>query len=94
MTLEDIQKQDMQDLRAIFQTREGARFFANLIQSCGVFKGANPDDAESTHATAYREGIRAVGLEVLSWLQGVDDNAVVKIFEADRERRVTDGRSK
>lgn len=89
MTKEDLRKQDGQDIRAVFHTREGARFFARLIHECGVFSpDIDKENPEATHVTAYNEGLRGAGLGVLRWLQEADGDAMIRLFQADKERTV------
>lgn len=89
MTEKDLRERDKSDIRAVFSTREGRRFFARLIYGCGVYTSfLSSENSERTHDTALHEGARNVGLNVLDWLQDADENAMVKLFEADRERRI------
>lgn len=88
MTVTELAERDRSDIAAVFSTREGRRFFARLIQRCGVYRVSDERDCEQTHMLAYFEGERRVGLSILNWLQDADENAVVKLFEADKERKV------
>ena len=87
MTYEERRKQDRADLGAIFSTREGARFFSALLDLCGVFRLSY--QGEETHATAFKEGARNVGLQVLSALEEIDPQARQRLRDADTEREVT-----
>lgn len=87
MTRQELQKQDRADLGAIFSTREGARFFSALLDLCGVFRLSY--QGEETHAMAFKEGARNVGLQVLSALEAIDSQARQKVRDADGEREVT-----
>ena len=87
MTWDELQKQDRADLGAIFSTREGARFFSALLDLCGVFRLSY--QGEETHAMAFKEGARNVGLQVLSALEEIDPQARQKVRDADGEREVT-----
>lgn len=87
MTWDELQKQDRADLGAIFSTREGARFFSWLLDVCGVFRLSY--QGEETHAMAFKEGARNVGLQVLSALEAIDPQARQKVRDADGEREVT-----
>ena len=87
MTYEERRKQDRADLGAIFSTREGARFFSALLDLCGVFRLSY--QGEETHAMAFKEGARNVGLQVLSALEEIDPQARQKVRDADGEREVT-----
>jgi hypothetical protein len=73
VTAEELAKQDEQDVRAILATREGARFFARLLDICGAHRlSYAPGD---THATAFNEGQRNVGNMALSELAKIDGYA-------------------
>ena len=87
MTEKDLAERDSQDIAAVFSTREGRRFVARLLQYCGIYR-SNWD--ANQHYMAFREGERAVGLAVLSWVQKADETAMSKLFEADMEREVTE----
>ena len=51
MTHEDLKNQDDADVRALLRTREGARFFARLLELTRVFEISYiPHDA---HGTAF-----------------------------------------
>lgn len=83
----DLKIQDLQDLRAIFSTREGARFLARLINDmCGVYQISY--SGEEMSAMVFKEGARNVGLEIFFDLQLLDENAVAKIGEANKERMI------
>lgn len=87
MTHEERRKQDRADLGAIFRTREGARFFSALLDLCGVFRLSY--QGEETHAAAFKEGARNVGLQVLHALEEIDPQARQRLRDADTEREVT-----
>lgn len=64
MTLEDLRKQDLEDIGALLSKREGARFFSRLLKLCGVYRISYvPGD---THTTAFNEGQRNIGNIVLA----------------------------
>ena len=91
MTERELAERDRADIAAVFSTREGRRFFARLMHDCGLYiTSLSLANSERTHEMAFREGARNVGLMVLSWVQGADENAVVKLFEADKERDVNE----
>ena len=87
MTWDELQKQDRADLGAIFSTREGARFFSALLDLCGVFRLCY--QGEETHAAAFKEGARNVGLQVLHALEEIDQQARQRLRDADTEREVS-----
>ncbi len=89
MTEKELIERDRSDIAAIFSTREGRRFLSRLIYGCGVYTPfLSSENSERTHDTALHEGARNVGLNVLGWLQDVDENAVTKLFEATKERTI------
>ena len=89
MTERELIERDRSDIAAVFSTREGRRFFSRLLNECKVYcTSLNIAFSEQSHATAYREGRRSVGLDVLNWLSSADENAVIKLFDADKERRI------
>jgi hypothetical protein len=81
----DLAKQDEQDIRALLSTREGARFFARLLELCGVYRLSYvPGD---THATAFNEGKRNVGNAVMADLAGID-GYTSRLKEGMKERGI------
>jgi hypothetical protein len=84
VTIEDLVRQDGQDIRALLATREGARFFARLLETCGVYRlSYEPGD---THATAFKEGQRNVGNMILAELTQCDNfGAALKAAMKERE---------
>ena len=88
MTEEKLRRQDMDDIRALLSTREGARFFARLLAACGVFRlSYTPGD---THATAFAEGQKNIGLMFYSDLLEAEPNAQALLRRGIREREVHD----
>ena len=87
MTEEQRDKRDMEDIGALLPTREGARFFARLLELCGVYRlSYEPGD---THATAFKEGQRNIGNIVLAALMEIEDAAQI-LKRGEREREVDD----
>lgn len=86
MTLQDRRQQDVRDIRAVSQTREGARFLSWLLELCGVYRTSY--NGEETHAMAFKEGARNVGLAVLNALDIADETAWTRVRDADKERTV------
>ena len=88
MTEEKLYRQDLEDLRALLSTREGARFFARLLAACGVFRlSYTPGD---THATAFAEGQKNIGLMFYSDLLEADPAAPLTLRRGIKEREVND----
>ena len=84
MTHEDLKKQDDADVRALLRTREGARFFARLLELTRVFEISYiPHDA---HGTAFNEGVRNVGLAVYEGIAEAGGLGLVQ--DAALERRI------
>lgn len=89
MTGKELSERDRCDIAAVFSTREGRRVIARLLHECGVYcLSLNVAFSEQSHATAYREGRRAIGLELLKWISEADETAIAKLFEADKEREI------
>ena len=88
MTQEDLHKRDLSDMGALLSTREGARFFARLLELCGVFRISYV--AGDTHATAFKEGQRNIGLVVYDDLLTADPQTAAKLRQAIKERQVND----
>ena len=87
MTREELRKQDVQDLRALLHTREGARFLSRLFDLTGVF--AISYVAGDAGATAFHEGARNVGLPVYADVLEADENPEARLRAAGREREIT-----
>jgi hypothetical protein len=90
--LEEARLQTQGDAQAVLSTPAGRRFVWRLIDSVARVHGAS-FCGESTHATAYQEGRRAVGIELLAELQRVAPAAYLLMVEeamaALRERTPT-----
>ena len=85
MTYEELRKQDIQDLRALLHTREGARFLSRLFDMAGVF--AISYVTGDAGATAFNEGARNVGLRVYADVLEADEEAGVLLRTGRRERQ-------
>lgn len=88
MTREELRKQDVQDLRALLHTREGARFLSRLFDLTRVFEISYV--AGDAGATAFHEGARNVGLPVYADVLTADENALALLGAAHREREITE----
>ena len=85
MTEEERDKRDRADMEALLPTREGARFFARLLELCGVYRlSYEPGD---THATAFKEGQRNIGNIVMAGLMQLEGAAQI-LKRAEQEREV------
>lgn len=88
MTHEELRKQDIRDIGALLRTREGARFFSRFFEATRVFAISYvPGDAG---ATAFHEGARNVGLPVYADMLEADEDALVALSAAHREREITE----
>lgn len=88
MTEEKLRLQDLEDMRALFSTREGARFFSRLLATCGVFRlSYTPGD---THATAFAEGQRNIGLMFYGDLLEAEPEWQALLRRGIKEREVND----
>ena len=88
MTYEELRRQDVQDLRALLHTREGARFLSRLFDLTRVFEISYV--AGDAGATAFHEGARNVGLPVYADVLEADENALALLGMARREREITE----
>ena len=86
MTYEELRRQDVQDLRALLHTREGARFLSRLFDLTRVFEISYV--AGDAGATAFYEGARNVGLPVYADVLEADENALALLGTAHREREI------
>ena len=83
-TLNERYRQDLADAGTVLRTPEGARFFSALLELCGVWRLSY--NGEESHATAFKEGARNVGLTVLGWLDTACDASRELLAQADKER--------
>ena len=88
MTREELRKQDVQDLRALLHTREGARFLSRLFDLTRVFEISYVTG--DAGAMAFHEGARNVGLPVYADVLTADENALALLGMAHREREITE----
>ena len=90
MTLDERNARDLQDAGTVLRTPEGARFFSALLELCGVWRLSY--NGEETHAMAFKEGARNVGLTALGWLDEACEDARERLAQADKERSVNEWR--
>lgn len=75
--IEELEKQDMDDMRALLATPEGARFFCRLLDECGVDRPSYLH--HDPNGTLYREGMRNIGLWLQAQIRGLDgERAILK----------------
>lgn len=55
------------DLASVLETPQGRRVIASLIEGTGTFQ--HSFSGSDTHATAYNEGRRSVGIRLWDWCQ-------------------------
>lgn len=67
--LEAIQSQA--DFEAVVSTPSGRRMLRRLLGECGVYRSSFA--GEETHAAAYREGHRAIGLYLLGHFEAAPE---------------------
>jgi len=83
------------DLRAVLSTPGGRRLVLRLVET--VSGAYSSSYAQDTHATAYREGQRSVGLALAEECKDVAPESWVKALaeayqESIERRRLTDAR--
>lgn len=88
---QDAERQRQEDIKSVLATPAGRRFiWALLDERSGVF---GPSFAgEAPHTTAYREGVRSVGIELVKELQRVSPGQYVLMVAEQLEE--LDRRSK
>lgn len=73
------------DLAALMSTATGRRFMWWLLDGvCGINSGSFVGDS---HATAYNEGMRAVGIRVLQEVQRVAEGDYVHMLKEQLDAR-------
>jgi len=77
--------QELEDLRQVLSTRQGRRFYWNLLSFCGVFESSFTGNSQ----TFFLEGKRTVGLKMLANLNDAQPEAYVTMMnEAKGEENV------
>lgn len=78
--LTDAQKRarqkDINDVRAILKTPEGRRYLRKLLGKCGIFRSSF---TPNSNLTAFNEGKRDIGLEVLIEINEADGSAFAQM---------------
>lgn len=82
-------RQAKEDVRAQLSTPQGRRFLWRVIDEIAKAQAASavPGTCESTHETAYREGRRSIGLELLLEAQRLEPSEFVHMLAEATERR-------
>ena len=86
MTPEDLRNQDINDIWALLQTKEGARFLSRLMGMTGVHEISYTQG--DMNATLFKEGSRNVGLPIYANILEADHGAHEKLTVAKQERSV------
>jgi hypothetical protein len=81
MSAEDLERQDREDFAKMSATPEGARFIAGLLDFCGVF-------SSNEENSAYREGMRNVGLMAYKNIRGFAGAEMAYIKARDDRRKL------
>lgn len=69
-------QKEIDDVRKILKTPEGRRLFWRLLSKCGIFRNSfNPN----SNLTAFNEGQRNVGLNLLNDVNEADITAFAKM---------------
>lgn len=76
------------DYRQVFATDAGGRVLADILARCGVMQSSYT--IGDTHETAFREGRRRVGLELIEMINS-DPEALIKLAQTGETDEVTRG---
>lgn len=82
-TLKRIQKLK-ENYRSTFATPEGTATLHDIVRRAGVYSTSFTHDP---HATAFREGRRALALEIMSMLRMDNAPAMLKLLEDKHDNR-------
>ena len=78
--LDELAKQRV--LKSLLQHPDGRVFLWGLLASCGVYQSSYTGD----NATFFREGRRAVGLQLLEEIHNVDPSGYATMIVENREK--------
>ena len=79
-----LEEQDNADLRMLLNSHQGGRFLSRLIDETLTFTPTSP--MMSAMEMAHKEGIRSVGLLIVSQLDAIDTEWYSVIKEASKQR--------
>lgn len=79
-----LEEQDAADLRTLLGTHQGSRFLSRLINETETFTPTSP--RMSAMEMAFKEGVRSVGLLIVSQLDAIDTEWYSVIKEASKQR--------
>lgn len=86
VTERELMEQDARDMRAVFDSKEGSRVISRILEISGITRISY--NGEETHAMAFKEGARNVGLHILKMLEEVDKRYQIRLSNANEERTV------
>lgn len=81
--MKELESQDFDDLRHVLSSRQGRRFYWKLMGYCGVFKSSMTGNSQ----TFFNEGMRKVGLKLLSDLNLAEPEAYLKMVTEERDEQ-------
>lgn len=84
MTAEELARQRDEDLRWVLSTEQGRRFYLRLLEDESNLQGQSFAGSD-THLTAFREGVRAVGISLLEEAQRVAPGSYMKALNEAHE---------
>lgn len=73
---------DEADLKFLMNTPQGRRFIWRYLETCGVFTSSFT--GETSHETAFKEGMRLVGLTLLSDVNKAGPQAYFQMIEESK----------
>jgi hypothetical protein len=82
-------RQQLEDVRWILSTKSGRRFFWRYIGDCGVFRSSFTGSSD----TFFKEGMRIVGLNLLSDINDADPKAYALMMSENSEGDTNNVRS-
>lgn len=74
---------ELNDVRTVLGTSDGRRFMWRYLRRCGIFSSSFV--AGDSHQTAFLEGERRVGLELLADVNDADPGAYLKMMHENQE---------
>ena len=80
----DLRKQELEDLKFILQTPQGRRFVWRYLGVCGVFEISFTGNSE----TFFKEGKRNVGLMLLSDVNEAHPEAYLEMLKESKEQEI------
>jgi hypothetical protein len=71
------------DFERVCKTPEGRRFVRRVLGECGVYQSSFTGDAQTT---AYREGMRSIGLWLVSLFDNCPETYIQLLTEKSNDR--------